>query len=129
MEFIVGLPKEGNKSFIMVVVYHHSNHAHFCALPHHFVPAMAPQVVIDQIFKMHGMTTSIVSDCDPKFMNTFCQELFKLHGMQLNMIITYHPQTDDQMEFVNKCLETYFCYFSLDNQHQWVQWLPLEKWW
>jgi hypothetical protein len=33
MEFIVGLPKEGNKSVIMVRVDHLSMYTHFCALP------------------------------------------------------------------------------------------------
>jgi hypothetical protein len=32
MDFIIGLPKLGNKSFIMVVVDHLSKYAHFCAL-------------------------------------------------------------------------------------------------
>jgi hypothetical protein len=34
MDFIVGLPKSGNKVVIMVVVDHISKYAHFCAFPH-----------------------------------------------------------------------------------------------
>jgi hypothetical protein len=34
MDFITGLPKSGNKSFIMVVVDRLSKYAHFCALQH-----------------------------------------------------------------------------------------------
>jgi hypothetical protein len=37
MDFIVGLPKSGNKSIIMVVVDHISKYAHFCALQHPFI--------------------------------------------------------------------------------------------
>jgi hypothetical protein len=37
MDFITGLPKSGNKSFIMVVVVDRlSKYAHFCDLPHPF---------------------------------------------------------------------------------------------
>jgi hypothetical protein len=36
MDFIVGLPKSGNKSVIMVVVDHLSKYAHLCALQHPF---------------------------------------------------------------------------------------------
>jgi hypothetical protein len=125
MDFIVGLPKAGNKSVIMVVVYCLSKYAHFCALPHPFTPVLVAQVFLDQIFNLHGMPTSIVFDRDPSFTNTFWQELFKLQGTQLNMSTTYHPQSEIQMEVVNKCLETYLCCFASDKQHQWVQWLPL----
>jgi hypothetical protein len=96
MYFIVGLPKYWNKSVIMVVVDRLSKYAHFCALPHPFTPAMVVQVFVDHIFKLHGMPTSIVFDRDPTFTNTFWQEFFKLQSTQLNMSISYHPQSDDQ---------------------------------
>jgi len=78
MEFIVGLPKEVNKSVIMVVVDHISKYAHFCDLPHPFTSTMIAQVFIDHIFKLHGMKTSILSDRDLTFTITFWKELFKL---------------------------------------------------
>jgi hypothetical protein len=40
MDFIVGLPKSGNKSIIMVVVDHLSKYAHFCALQHPFTTSI-----------------------------------------------------------------------------------------
>jgi hypothetical protein len=40
MDFIVGLPKYGNKSVIMVVVDHLSKYAHLCALQHPFTTSM-----------------------------------------------------------------------------------------
>jgi len=84
---------------------------------------------MDQIFKMHGMPTSIVSNRDPTFTNKFWQDPLKLHSTQLQMSKTYHPHRDGQTEVVNKCLETYMRCFASDRQHQWVQWLPLEKQW
>jgi hypothetical protein len=113
----------------MVVVDRFSKYAHLCALPHPFTPALVTQVFIDQIFNLHGMPTSIVFDHDLTFTNTFWQKLFKLQGTQLNMSTTYHPQIYGQTKVVNKCLETYLRCFVLDKQHQWVQWLPLVKWW
>jgi hypothetical protein len=91
MDFIVGLPKVGNKSVIMVVVDHLSKYAHFFSLPHPFTTTLIAQVFLDEIFKLHGMPTSIVYDRDPTFTSTFWKELFKLKGTQLNMSTTYHP--------------------------------------
>lgn len=60
MDFIVGLPKEGNKLVIMVVLNRLSKYAHFFSLEQTFTLAHVSQVFIDQIFKLHGMPTSIV---------------------------------------------------------------------
>jgi hypothetical protein len=80
MYFIMGLPKAGNKLVIMVVVDCLSNYAHFCALPHRFTPSLVAQVFIDHIFKLHDMPTSIVSNCDLKFTNTFLAGIVQIRG-------------------------------------------------
>jgi hypothetical protein len=80
MDFIVGLPKSGNKSVIMVVINHLSKYAHFCALQHPLIASIVAQIFMDNIFKLHYMPNSIVSDKDPTFTNNFWQELLKLHG-------------------------------------------------
>jgi hypothetical protein len=47
MEFIIGLPKSGNKSVIMVVVHRLSKYAHFCALQHPFTASAVAQIFMD----------------------------------------------------------------------------------
>jgi hypothetical protein len=129
MDFIVGLPKSGNKSIIMVVVDRLSKYAHLCYLQHPFTTSTVAQRFMDQVFKLHGMLHSIVSDRNPNFTNNFWQELFKLQGTQLHLNTTYHPQTHGQTEVVKKCLETYLRCFASERQNQWAQWLPLAEWW
>jgi hypothetical protein len=77
MEFIVGLPKYGNKSVIMVVVDRLSKYAHLCALQHPFKASTVAQVFMENIFKLHGMPQSIVSDHDSTFTSNFWKELFR----------------------------------------------------
>jgi hypothetical protein len=91
MDFITGLPKSGNKSFIMVVVDRLSKYAHFCALQHPFTASTMAQIFMDQVFKLHGMPHSIVFYRDPTFTSNFWQELFNLQGTQLHLNIAYHP--------------------------------------
>jgi hypothetical protein len=128
MDFIVGLPKSGNKSVIMVVVDQISKYAHLCALQRPFTASIVAQLFMDQVFKLHGILHSIVSDHDPTFTNNFWQELFKLQGTQLHLITAYHPHTDDQIDVVNKCLKTYLSCFASEMKNQWAQWLPLVEW-
>jgi hypothetical protein len=78
MDFIVGLPKSRNKSIIMVVVNKLSKYAHFCGIPHPFTTSRVDLIFMDNIFKLHGMPHSIVSDRDPTFNSNFWQEFFKL---------------------------------------------------
>jgi hypothetical protein len=47
VDFIVGLPKSGNKSIIVVVVDILSKYAHFCALQHPFIAFTFTQIFID----------------------------------------------------------------------------------
>jgi hypothetical protein len=129
MDFITILPKSGNKSVIMVVVDHLSKYSHFYALQHSFTTSTVAQLFMDQVFKIHGMPHSIVSDHDPTFISNFWQELFKLQGTQLHLSKTNHPETDGQTDVANKCLETYLRCFSSKKKHQWAQWLPLSEWW
>jgi hypothetical protein len=59
MDFIVGLPKSGNKSVIMVVVDHLSKYGHLCSLQHPFTTSTVSQLFMDHVFKIHGMPHSI----------------------------------------------------------------------
>jgi hypothetical protein len=91
MKFIVGLPKSGNNSFIMVVVDCLYNYAHLCSIQHPFTTSTMDQIFMDHIFKFHGMPHYIVSNRDPNFSNNFWQELFRLQGTQLHLSTAYHP--------------------------------------
>lgn len=71
MYFITDLLKSSNMSVIMVVFGHLSKYFHSCALLHPFNPTLVTQVFMDQIFKLHGMPTPIVSYRDPPSLGNF----------------------------------------------------------
>ncbi|KAA0037919.1 ty3-gypsy retrotransposon protein [Cucumis melo var. makuwa] len=53
----------------------------------------------------------------------FTKEIVRLHGT------TYHPQTDDQTEVVNKCLELYLRCLCQDQPKTWSDKLAWAKYW
>jgi hypothetical protein len=71
MDFIIGLPKSGNNSVIMVVVDSLSKYDHSRSLQNPFNASTMAQIFMDDIFKLHGMPHSIVSNKDPTFTNNF----------------------------------------------------------
>lgn len=78
MDVIEGLPSSHGKDCIMVIVDRLSKYAHFIALSHPYTATTIARLFIDNIFKLHGMPLSIVSDQDPTFLSSFLKEFFKL---------------------------------------------------
>ena len=60
------------------------------------------------VVKLWDIPTSIISDCDARFIGTFWIELFKLLGSSLNISLSYHPQ----IERFNSMLEKFLRHFE-----------------
>ncbi|KAJ4801231.1 polyprotein [Rhynchospora pubera] len=129
MDFIEGLPKSEGKSVIYVVVDRLTKYAHFTALSHPYNAQTVARVFMENVFKLHGLPTSIVSDRDKVFTSLFWRELFKHVGTTLSYSTAYHPQTDGQSERVNQCLETYLRCMANEHPKKWYHWLAVAEYW
>ncbi|KAL5711777.1 hypothetical protein ACHQM5_014019 [Ranunculus cassubicifolius] len=114
LDFIEGLPMSDSRNVILVVVDRFSKYAHFIPLKHPFSATTVAKAFLDQVFKLHGMPKTIVSDRGVVFLSTFWTKLFELVGSKLLYSTAYHPQSDGQTERVNQCVENFLrCLTSL----------------
>lgn len=127
MDFIEGLPPLGGKTKIFVVVDRLSKYSHFMPITHPYIALIVARVFMDNVFKLHGLPLTIVSDQDPVFTSNFWREMFRLCGTYLLLSTAYHPQMDGQTESMNKVLECYLGCFSSDRPKDWAKWLPLPE--
>jgi len=77
----------------------------------------------DNVWKLHGLPKSIISDRGPQFAAGLMRELNKMLGIKSKLSTTFHLQTDGQTERVNQELEQYLRMFIDHRQKQWPEWL------
>jgi hypothetical protein len=70
------------------------------------------------------MSNTIVSDHDATFLGHFRRTLWNKLGTNLLFCTTYHPQTDGQMEVVNRTLFTTLRAVLNTNLKLWEECLP-----
>ena len=106
MDFIVGLPKMPNgHDSIWVIVDRLTKVAHFIPVKTDYKGNKLAQLYIDNILRLHGVPSWIVSDRGTQFTARFWKSLHKALRTWLDYSPTYHPQTDGQIERVNQILE------------------------
>jgi hypothetical protein len=124
MDFVEGFPKVSGKSVILTVVDRFSKFAHFIPLGHPYSAAFVGKALFDNIVRLHGFPSSIISDRDSVFTSRLWTELFHLSGTRLCVSFAFHPQTDGQPEVTNKIITIYLRCLAGDHPRSWLRWLP-----
>ena len=119
MDFITQLPKSEGCSTISVLVDRFTKMVYFIPIKDGQKTAEGfAKLFLQNIWKLHGLPSSINSDRDHGFTSKFWAELVGRLDVRLRQSTAFHPQTDGQTERVNQFLAQYlrqYCNYEQDN--------------
>jgi len=119
-DFITKLPLVQGYDSILVVVDRLTKMVYFIPTTEKISAEELARLFRDNMWKLHGLPESIISDREPQFMAELMRELNQMLGIESKMSTAFHPQTDGQTERVNQELEQYLRMFIDHQQEQWL---------
>jgi transposase InsO family protein len=127
IDFITHLPRSGKHDAILVVVDRLTKMKHFLACEGTCNAEDVARLFLKNIWKLHGLPVSIISDRGPQFVAEFWRHLTSRLRINCLLSTAYHPETDGQTERANAVLEQYLRAHVSYLQDDWAEWLPLAE--
>jgi hypothetical protein len=122
MDLITDLPRTSLcHDSIWVCVDRLSKMVHLKAITKTVTAPELARIFCDELFRLHGLPSNILSERDPWFTATFWKHLHKVLGEDLHMSTRDHPQSDGQTENANCILEDTLRHFVGPYQRDWDQ--------
>ena len=98
VDFIVKLPEAQGYNAILVVCNRMSKMIHVIPTMEETSAQGLAALYRDNVWKLHGLPESIISDRGPQFAAQLTRELNAMLGIKLDLSTAFHPQTDGQTE-------------------------------
>jgi len=111
IDFITKLPLAQGYDAILVVVDRLTKMGHFISTTERTSAEGLARLFRDNVWKLHGLPDSIISDRGPQFAAGIMKELNCMLGIEMKLSTAFHPQTDGQTERMNQELEQYLRMF------------------
>jgi len=116
-DLITKLPLAQEYNSILVVVDRFTKMAYFVPTTEKTMAEGLARLFRDNVWQLHGLPKSIISDRGLQFAVGLIKELNALLGITTKLSIAFHPQTDGQTERINQELEQYLRMF-IDHQQE-----------
>jgi len=123
VDFITKLPLAQEYDSILVVVDWLTKMVHFILTTKKMLAEGLARLFRDNVWKLHGLPESIISDRGPQFAAGLIKELNEMLEIKSKLLTAFYPQIDGQTERVNQELEQYLRMFTNHRQEQWPEWL------
>ena len=101
VDFITKLLVVAGKDAVLVVYDRLLKMTHFVATTEGTSAEGLARLFWDNVWKLHGLPESVVSDKGPQFAAELMKELNRMLGIKTKLSTAFHPQTDGQTERMN----------------------------
>ena len=127
VDFIMKLPTSKGHDSILVVCDRFSKMSHFVAMTEKTTVEGLVKLFRDNVWKLHELLESVISDRRPQFAAGLMKELNKMLGIETKLSTAYHLETDGQTERTNQELEQYLRIYVNHRQNNWAEWLAMAE--
>jgi len=123
VDFITKLPVSKGHDSILVVYDRFLKMSHFVATTEKMTAEGLARLFRDNVWKLHGLPESVISDKGPQFAAGLMRELNKMLEIETKLSTAYYLETDGQTERTNQELEQYLRIYVNHRQNNWSEWL------
>ncbi|KAI7957765.1 hypothetical protein MJO29_005982 [Puccinia striiformis f. sp. tritici] len=118
-DMITDLPESHGFDSVLTVIDRLMKMAHFLPCKKSMNAEKLADIMLRQVWKLHGTPKTIASDRGSVFLSQITRELNRHLGIRLQPSTAYHPRTDGQSEIANKAVEQYLRHFVQYRQDDW----------
>jgi hypothetical protein len=125
MDYMSGLPstKRGNDC-VFVVADRFSRMKILATCKKNITAEATTKLFFERLWVHFGIPQTIISDRDSRFPSTFWSRLWSLLDTKFTKSTTFHPQTDGQIEVINRMIVHILCMYNSKHLCTWDESLP-----
>ena len=123
IDMIGPLPKSNEMDAILVIVDRFTKMIRLKATMTNLSSEGVAKIYKDEIWKIHGIPKTILSNRGPQFASKFMKDLTRILGTKRKLSTSYYPQTDGQTERVNQEIGMFLQHYINYQQDDWTEWL------
>ena len=131
MDFVTGLPECELKNAIFMVVNQLAKERVYIPCSDKNEGGMnaeaTAKILLHNVWRRHGLPSSIVSDRGPQFVSAVWKALCKILRINAKLSTVFHPETDGQSKIANQEMERHLRTYVNHFQNNWVDLLPMAK--
>jgi len=94
VDFVIKLPVSRGYDLILVVCDRFSKMLHFIMMTEKITAKGLAKLFRDNMWKLHRLLESVISDRGPQFAVRLIKELNKILGIEIKLSTAFDPQTD-----------------------------------